>query len=73
MTLPQGLSMRKQIMLVTEQAFSSAMLQQQSDALSAQLAAGDVSIRDLTVQHHQSPVSIMRAIMSYRIPKVYHD
>jgi Protein of unknown function TPD sequence-motif len=66
MTLPQGLSMRKQIML-TEQAFSSAMLQQQSDALSAMLAAGDVSIRDLTVQHHQSPVSIMRAIMSYRI------
>jgi Protein of unknown function TPD sequence-motif len=66
MTLPQGLSMRKQIML-TEQAFSSAMLQKQSDALSAQLAAGDVTILDLAVQLHQSPVSIMRAIMSYRI------
>jgi Protein of unknown function TPD sequence-motif len=66
MTLPQGLSMRKQIML-TEQAFSSARLQKQSDALSAQLAAGDVTILDLAVQLHQSPVSIMRAIMSYRI------
>jgi hypothetical protein len=90
LTLAQGLSLRKQIML-TDMAFSSQVLKSKGPELSDWLAtvsmtttpaAGPVeedpavaedptkmpgTILELSVQMHQSPVSIMRAILSQRI------
>ncbi|CAB9519526.1 Inherit from NOG: chromosome 15 open reading frame 41 [Seminavis robusta] len=72
MTLVQGLSVRKQVM-VTQSVHSGWKLKKNSGRLSRLMDSGSSSIADLSFSFDQPPVGIIRAILDFRIRETYAD
>jgi len=71
MNLSQALNLRKQT-LVTQTAFSNQKLLKLSKQLSITFSSG-TNILDLSTQVNQPPVSVIRAILDYRIRQVFPE